>query len=188
MFGDQHILRIGSATQRELVPALYLVLCSRFVTTDQEEYAGELAAAVSMFLLGNPATEPKHIAFREQNAARIKQEAQALSSDSALCEVLSGAAYNIGYGHYVHAGGSRLMNRFLGYIRLDRSINSAADSTMLAEFATELNQKSPSILRFIQSLKALGLWHSRAENPNEVEQYQAVHSLAVSAGVPFGKP
>lgn len=186
MFGDSHVLNLAKTTQQEVSLALYALVCSRLIKSEEELFAGELAAAVAMFVLGNPATEPKHQLFREQNAARIEAEAKALSSDSQLCEILSGAAYNIGYGYYVASGGGRLMNRFLGFIRLEGNVNGASDSRLLFEMGSYLDRKDPAILRSIQSLKRLGIWRHRPYNPNEVEYYRAVHSLATSLGAPGG--
>ena len=184
MFGNGHILQTAAATHREIVPALYLYAMKN-LQSEEGEFAGSLAAAVAMSVLGKPPIEPKHEQFHRENADRIQIEIEVLCRDSYLCEVLSGAVYNIGYGYYVDAGGSRILNKFLAFIRLEGNLNSASDSKILQELCSELNAKDVRIIQGIQTMKRNGMWRSRSNNPNEVEHYQAAHTFAAQMGVPF---
>jgi hypothetical protein len=114
-----------------------------------------------MFILDELTKEESQRQFWEQCTRRIQFEAKMLVKNDRVCEILSGAAYNIGYGRYVAAGGGRLI------------------SELLAKMGKELSRLDPAILRPIHRLKELGLWRPRSDSPNELAYYQAVHSFAV---------
>ena len=182
MFGDSHILKVAEATNYHVTAALYKHFYSKLCTIESDELASRLAVGIAMHVLHRPADKPEHIQFRKTNAARIAQEVVALQNESTICDILSGAAYNMGYGRYVASGGGRLNNRFVGFIRLDRRRSDPEYSTMLASVRRELDQKDPSILEVITSMQDLGLWISRSENPDEVEYLNAVRSFAGQHG------
>jgi hypothetical protein len=99
-----------------------------------------------------------------------------------LHELLSGAAYNIGYGRYITSGGGRLLNRYLGYMRMENSINNRFDAEQFTKMAVELESKHPHCLRAVASLKKLGIWLLRQYGPNELEYYRSVHAFAEKVG------
>ena len=175
MSGGNYIVRIGEETYKAATRGLYVVICRNLLETEPEEFAGELAAAVALFIWNDPPTDKRHIAFRAENQKRIEGEIwKPYLRTPAMQELLSGAAYNIGYGRYVAAGGGRLMNRYLGYLRSD-NIPSKNASDWMANKAlyAKLSDLSLGILRPIESLKHWSLWRPRPNNPNEQVYYQA---------------
>jgi hypothetical protein len=178
MFGDAHIIKVAEATDSNVSVAIYKHLLSRFSRVEQEEFAVALAAATAMWILGRDVPKPEHKQFRSAHIDRIEKEAASLQSEPRICEILSGAAYNMGYGHYVASGGGRINNRFLGFIRLERNLATPSDAKLLADLRHELNQRSPDILITITSLEKIGLWRSRSHNPNEVDYLNAVRVFA----------
>lgn len=172
MIGDSHILQVGRRTQNELLVGLYSYLKPGFLRTEDEDYAGKLATAVSMALIGEPATEQERIDFQKQNGLRVQQEAMRLSKDEMLCELLSGAAYNIGYGRYVEAGGGRLLNRYLGFIRAEAQ--KTRDFKLFLNMRNDLNRRNSAITRPLDALSSFQIWRSRPYNPNESAYYHAI--------------
>jgi hypothetical protein len=151
--------------------------------TESEKFARELAAAAALFIWDDPPTDKRHIAFREENQKRIESEIRKpYLRTPVMQELLSGAAYNIGYGRYVAAGGGRILNKYLGYIRSDRlPSKSASDWKVNTALYGELSDLSTAILRPITSLKNWSMWRPRPNNPNEQEYYQAICAFARQA-------
>jgi len=97
-------------------------------------------------------------------------------------ELLSGAAYNIGYGRYVAAGGGLVLNRYLGYLRsCNLPTKNASDWEANTALYAKLSKLSAGILRPIESLKRWSLWEPRPDNPNEEQYYQAICAFARQA-------
>jgi len=180
MFGDSYILKVATNTQNEMVVGLSAFFLNRFRAIEQENIAFGLAAGISMFVFGEPPKEGQQ-KFRHEYANRIESEARALETNLSLREVMSGAAYNMGYGSYVESGGGRLMNKYLNFFRLESQ--TSPDVRLLASTESELDFRKKEILQPFRSLKALSLWIPRSYNPNELEYYRAVHSFAVAQGV-----
>jgi len=185
LFGDDYILKISTATQNEISLGLYAYFYSRLIKTDPEPYTGKLAAAIAMELIGEPAKESHHEAFRVENSRRIREEIGSLIPENRLCEILSGAAYNIGYGRYVAKGGSRLFNTFLTFTRLEGRVLSRSDNDVMLKCRLELLKKDEAILRPIISLQKFSLWRCR-NNPNEQEYYRIVNAFALENKVSEG--
>jgi hypothetical protein len=103
-----------------------------------------------------------------------------LKDDQQLCEVLSGAAYNVGYGYYVKAGGGRVVNRYIGFIRADNRAQrgTRSDWDLLRSMGEDLNRREPRILDAYYSLRSKGLWLPRPDSPNEREYYEAAIKFA----------
>ena len=177
------ITQIGEETYKAATQGLYALVCRNLLETEPEGFAGELAAAVALFVWDDPPTDKRHIAFREEHQKRLETEmGKSYLHTPSMQEILSGAAYNIGYGRYVAAGGSRLFNKFLGYIRSDGIPNkSKSDWEVNTSLYKYLSDRSTAILRPITSLKRWSLWKPRSGNPNEQEYYRAVCAFAQQA-------
>ena len=105
MFGGSYIVQIGEETYKAATQGLYGLICWNLLETEHEGFAGELAAAVALFIWDDPPTDKRHIAFRQEHQKRIESELwKPYLRTPAMQELLSGAAYNIGYGRYVAAG------------------------------------------------------------------------------------
>lgn len=167
MFGNDYILKIAEASQIEIGAGLFLYLSFKIEQTDAEEFACNIAGGVANLLLGKPAASADLEEFRKQNEDRIGVEAWKLTSDSQIPILLSYAAYNIGYGCYLKAGGGRLMNHYLAFFK--------RDSQNLKPDTDKLNGLSTSILEMVWRLKMLHLWHPVGTNPNELEFYKAIN-------------
>lgn len=183
MLGDGYIVQIGLETYKAATQGLYALVCRSLLETESEGFAGELAAGVALYVWGDPPTDERHIAFREQHHKEIENElSKPYFRTAAMRELLSGAAYNIGYGRYVAAGGGRFLNRYLGYVRSDSlPSKSASDWKANTALHAKLGELSPGILRPIESLKRLSIWIQRPNNPNEQQYYQAICSFARQA-------
>jgi hypothetical protein len=164
---------------------LYLVLMNRY----ERESTGKsiskdknvaLAAGVVNRIFGEDAAND----FQKSNANKIATRGRELANDEALCLVLSGAAYNMAYGRYLIAGGSRGMfsNDFLTYIR---SCNDASLVDIRAKVRPKILRLNPKILAPLDTMQELGIYRRLDYNPNEKKYYEASHRFAVDAGVPF---
>jgi hypothetical protein len=182
MFGDAYLQKIASATWNEMAMGLGMASLTRLRAYEPEAFAARLAAAIPMQIFNEPAPDPVSAEFRVEHESRIAGEITKIVSDENMCEVLSGGVYNVAYGRYLKAGGSRVKNIFLSYIRFD-ALDSGSDQALL--IAAELNISDGSILRPIYSLKGSKGWRPRLGNPNEKKYYETVHQFAVSAGVAF---
>ncbi|MGB7546649.1 MAG: hypothetical protein WBM14_02780 [Terracidiphilus sp.] len=180
VLGGNYIVQIGEETHKMATQGLYALICRNLLETEPEELAGEMAAAVALFIWDDPPTDKRHIAFREEHQKRIQDEIwKPYVRTPAMQELLSGAAYNIGYGRYVAAGGGRLLNKYLGYLRSDNlPSKNASDWKANTALYAELANLSLGILRPIQSLKHWSLWRPRPNNPNEQQYYQEVCAFA----------
>jgi hypothetical protein len=183
MSGGSYIAQIGEETYKAATQGLYALVCRNLLGAESEEFAGELSAAVALFIWDDPPTDNRHVAFRKEHQKRIESELRKpYLSTPVMQELLSGAAYNIGYGRYVAAGGGRILNKYLGYIRSDRlPSKSASDWKVNTALYGELTGLSTAILRPITSLKTWSLWRPRPSNPNEQEYYQAICAFAREA-------
>jgi len=180
VIGDNYVVQIGLETYKATTHCVYTLACKNLLETESGTFAGELAAAVALFIWNDPPTDKRHVAFREQNQTRIEEEIKKpYLRTSEMRELLSGAAYNIGYGRYVAAGGGRLINKFLAYIRSDNiPAKTASDWKINTSLYGRLVELSPTILSPVSSLKSLSLWTPRSNNPNEQEYYQSICALA----------
>lgn len=176
-----YIAQIGEETYKAATQGIYALVCRNLLETETPEFAGELAAAVALFIWDDPPSDKRHIAFREEHQKRIENEMwKPYLRTQVMQETLSGAAYNIGYGRYVAAGGGRILNKYLGYIRSDSIPNkNASDWKVNTSLFGELTERSLAILRPITSLKHWSLWRPRPSNPNEQEYYQRVCAFAL---------
>jgi hypothetical protein len=187
MFGGDYIVQTGQETYKAATQGIYALVCRNLLETESEEFARELAAAVALFIWDDPPTDKGHIAFRREHQKRIEGEIwKPYLRTPAMQELLSGAAYNIGYSRYVAAGGGRLLNRYLGYLRSDnlRSKNASDWKAHTALYA-KLAELSLGILRPIESLKRWSLWKPRPDNPNEQQYYQAICAFARQSAPTF---
>jgi hypothetical protein len=166
MFTKTYMLNAAQGTEQGIGWGLYLWLTFRLEKTEEEDFACDLAGAITNYVLCRKPVSSRLEEFGKQNRSRIEAEAYALCGEHHLAELLSGAAYNICYGHYLRAGGGQLMNKFLGFIK--------ADSRPGVANPEDLNKMSAQILELILQLKRLGLWRPRGENPNEVQYFNAV--------------
>jgi hypothetical protein len=182
MFGDAYLQKIASATWNEMAMGLGIASLTRLRAYEHEGFAARLAAAIPMQIFNEPAPDPVSAAFRVEHERRIADEIKMIVSDENMCEVLSGGAYNVAYGRYIKARGSRIKNNYFSYILADAS-DAGSDQALL--IAAQLNTLDRSILRPIYSLKASRGWHPGPGNPNEKEYYERVHQFAVSVGVAF---
>jgi hypothetical protein len=169
VFTKTYMLNAAHGTEQGIGWGLYMNLAFRLGKTEEEDYACDLAGAITNYVLCKKPPNPRLEEFGQQNRARIEREAYALCGEHGMAELLSGAAYNICYGHYLRAGGGQLMNKFLGFIKAD-SRPGIADTG-------DLNKMSPQILELIFQLKQLSLWKPRGENPNEVVYFNAVKNF-----------
>jgi hypothetical protein len=183
MFGGSYIVQIGEETYKAATQGLYGLICWNLLETEHEGFAGELAAAVALFIWDDPPTDKRHIAFRQEHQKRIESELwKPYLRTPAMQELLSGAAYNIGYGRYVAAGGGLVLNRYLGYLRSCNLPNkNASDWEANTALYAKLSKLSTGILRPIESLKRWSLWEPRPDNPNEQQYYQAICAFARQA-------
>jgi hypothetical protein len=183
MFGGSYIAQIGEETYKAATQGLYALVCRNLQDTESEVFAGELAAAVALFIWGDPPTDKRHIAFRQEHQKRIEGEIwKPYLRTPAMQELLSGAAYNIGYGRYVAAGGGLVLNRYLGYLRsCNLPSKNASDWKANTALYAKLSDLSTGILRPIESLKSWSLWRPRPNNPNEQQYYQAICAYAQQA-------
>ena len=183
MFGGSYIVQIGEETYKAATQGLYGLICWNLLETEHEGFAGELAAAVALFIWDDPPTDKRHIAFRQEHQKRIESELwKPYLRTPAMQELLSGAAYNIGYGRYVAAGGGLVLNRYLGYLRsCNLPAKNASDWEANTALYAKLSKLSTGILRPIESLKRWSLWEPRPDNPNEQQYYQAICAFARQA-------
>jgi hypothetical protein len=183
MFRGSYIVQIGEETYKAATQGLYGLISWNLLETEHEGFAGELAAAVALFIWDDPPTDKRHIAFRQEHQKRIESELwKPYLRTPAMQELLSGAAYNIGYGRYVAAGGGLVLNRYLGYLRSCNLPNkNASDWEANTALYAKLSKLSTGILRPIESLKRWSLWEPRPDNPNEQQYYQAICAFARQA-------
>ena len=183
MFGGSYIVQIGEETYKAATQGLYGLICWNLLETEHEGFAGELAAAVALFIWDDPPTDKRHIAFRQEHQKRIESELwKPYLRTPAMQELLSGAAYNIGYGRYVAAGGGLVLNRYLGYLRsCNLPAKNASDWEANTSLYAKLSKLSTRILLPIESLKRWSLWEPRPDNPNEQQYYQAICAFARQA-------
>lgn len=180
MFGGNYITQIGEETYKAATHGLCALICRNLLETESEQFAGELASAAALLIWNDPPTDKRHIAFRQEHQKRIEGEIwKPYLRTPAMQELLSGAAYNIGYGRYVAAGGGRFLNKYLGYLRSDSlPSKNASDWSANTSLYAELARLSPGILRPVESLKRFSLWRPRPNNPNEQQYYQAICAFA----------
>ena len=148
-FGDSYILQIAQETQNAIIVGFhdYLSRKLRHPALSASEIEN-MAYALLSSALDWPVNDILPAGFVESRLKRIEIETKSLSGDRHLCEILSAAAYNMGYGHYVMSGGGRLMNRYLGFMRLDRRARMGGDHSdweALKKVALDLNDTDPKI-------------------------------------------
>jgi hypothetical protein len=170
-----YIIKVAEATDKNIWQGLCFYLYLSFVKTEGEDFASDLAIGTANLVLGRRPADSKVAEFGQQNQARIEREARNLNQDRDLCELLSGAAYNTGYGIYVASGGSRLFNRFLQFIREDRKADSQSAFQKLEQLGGQLPATSPEP---IWRLRRLGLWIPRDYSPNELDHLKAIQAFA----------
>ncbi len=174
MSTTDYIIKVAEATDKNVWQGLCFYLYLSFVKTEGEDFASDLAIGTANLVLGRRAADSKVAEFGKQNQARIEREATNLNQDHELCELLSGAAYNNGYGIYVASGGSRLFNRFLKFIREDRKADSQSAIQKLEQSDDQLPASSAEP---IWRLRRLGLWIPRDYNPNELDHLKAIQAF-----------
>jgi hypothetical protein len=175
--GD-YIIKAAKATEDAIWQGLSYYLYLVFISTDEDDFASDLAIACAAKIMCRRAATPEAEQFSGKNKVRVEREIRRLNSDRDLCEILSGAAYNIGYGRYVASGGSRLFNHYLRFIRTDikaHTNRSAATIRENTEVSQTLNWSSIEIIRNLQNF---GLWIPRSSDPNELEYCKAAQTFA----------
>src|ERR1700723_2459401 len=119
MSTTDYLIKVAESTDKNIWMGLCNYLYLSFRKTEGEDFASDLSIGTANLVLDHRPADSAVAEFGKQNQTRIEHEAKNLNQDRALCEVLSGAAYNNGYGIYVATGGSKLFNRFLRFIRED---------------------------------------------------------------------
>ena len=175
MSTTDYIIKVAEATDKNIWQGLCFYLYLSFVKTEGEEFSSDLAIGTANLVLGRRPADSKIAEFGKQNQARIEREAGNLNQDRDLCELLSGAAYNNGYGIYVASGGSRLFNRFLQFIREDNKADSQSAIQKLQQIGGQL---TPASTEPIWRLRRLGLWIPRGYSPNELDHLKAIQAFA----------
>jgi len=159
-----YLIKVAESTDRNIWIGLSYYLYLHFRRTEENDFSSDLSIGVANLVLRHRAADSEVEQFASRNKDRIELEARNLNRDRTLCELLSGAAYNSGYGLYVASGGSRLFNRFLRFIREDRK-NSTTDL-------------AANVIEPIRNLQRLGLWIPREYTPNELDYLKAVQNFA----------
>lgn len=176
----EYIIKTAKETEDAVWTGLSVYLYRSFLKAEKDEFASDLSLACVAIIRNKHPAKPESQAFSEQNARRIQREVRGLDANSAidrnLREILSGAAYNIGYGIYVASGGGLLLNRYVRFIRVESETDwhSAPSIRRLAEAQKPLPYGA---VELIMNLKNFGLWIARSSNPNEQEYYRAVQSF-----------
>lgn len=136
--------------------------------------AAALATAVTNMVFGDRSPDGSQRSFEVANAELIEILARRIGEEEALCNVLSGAAYNSSYARYLDAGGKRgFINPYLGYVRaVSRGIWESA-----ASMGHKIGALGESVLAPIHSMSHLGIFRSLPNNPNEKAFYQATRDL-----------
>lgn len=178
MFGDDYILQVAKATEDAVWQGLSYYIYLALVEIDGDDFASDLAIACAVETLCRRAATPEAGEFSDKNKARIEHEISRLNSNHDLREILSGAAYNIGYGRYVASGGSKLFNRYLRFIRTDIKANNNRDAAAIRENTEVSKTLDWSSIEIIRNLQKYGLWIARSSNPNELEYCKAAQTFA----------
>lgn len=147
MFGDDYILRIAQATREALAVGLYEHMRRKLSPKTPDPMAENLAYAVIQRVLGSKIESSLPAGFIGENEERIEREVHRLADDRRLREILSGAAYNMGYGYYIRTGGGRIVNRYIGFMRADSRAQrgTRSDWDLLRGMGEDLNRKEPRI-------------------------------------------
>jgi hypothetical protein len=212
---SDYIVKIGTATENEVKFALSHFLHKRFTeegTFDRlpcpdgkdAEILGVVSVVCALFgeiildrspsglfrqsgemAYAQESIPEETVRFASDNTLKIEKAARSLSSDHKLCSILSGAAYNTGYGRYVYTGGSRgfFSNLFITYIRTLYEPN--CDDLCFKTYS-KICDLSPSILAPMNAMMHFGILTRFPHNPNERDYYAAVHEFAFSMGGCFG--
>lgn len=140
----------------------------------EEDSAAALATAVTNMVFGDRPPEGSQRSFEVGNAELIEILARRIGEEEALCNVLSGAAYNSSYARYLDAGGKRgFINPYLGYVRaVSRGIWDSA-----ASMGRKIGALGENVLAPIRSMSHLGIFRSLPNNPNEKAFYEAARDL-----------
>jgi hypothetical protein len=178
VFGGDYIIKTAKATEDAIWQGLSYYLYLVFIQTDGDDFASDLAIACAAKIMCRRAATPEAEEFSDKNKVRVEREILRLNSDHDLCEILSGAAYNIGYGRYVALGGSTLFNRYLRFIRTDTKAHTNRSAATIRE-NTEVSQTlNWSSIEIIRNLQNFGLWIDRSSDPNELEYCKAAQTFA----------
>jgi hypothetical protein len=174
MSTTDYIIKVAEATDKNIWQGLCFYLYLSFVKNEGEDFASDLAIGTANLVLGRRPADSNVAEFGKQNHTRIEREAMNLIQDRELCELLSGAAYNNGYGIYVASGGSRLFNKFLRFIREDGKADSQSALQELEQLGGQLPTASTEP---IWRLRRLGLWIPRDYNPNELNHLKTIQAF-----------
>ncbi|HVU48376.1 MAG TPA: hypothetical protein VHD85_19760 [Terracidiphilus sp.] len=178
-----YLLKIASASEQGIGMGFYLYAARQIGQKEGLDFACNLAAGATNFLLQREAKGKEQQDFELEHAVRIRNTVSELATRIELREILSGAAYNISYGRYLNAGGGVFFNKFLAYIRAESQVN-----TSILPFARTLNDISPSILSLILHFRSLFIWIKRDANPNELNYFRAIEKFCENekklAGIP----
>jgi hypothetical protein len=115
----------------------------------------------------------------------LVQEAKRLAINEELSGVLTGAAYNVAYGRYVTAGGSRspFGNDFLVFIRLQQRMYQKGfgrpgymelHNLSLVSFGKLERERGSRTVAPILALILLNMWRPMDYSPNEKAYYDRV--------------
>ena len=185
MSTEDYLKQICLATANEVKMGLALKLINRYQERDGEFHSEDKIAAIVAGVVNRVFGELPANDFQRDNEDHMTMCGQELALDCDLCEVLSGAAYCLGYFNYIIAGGSRGMfsNHFLTYIR---SCNDPSLGELRAKARLKILKFGDRILAPLDAMQELHIYRKLGNNPNEREFYEAAHRFAVAEGIPFG--
>jgi len=204
----EYLIRVGADTDRDIRIALSLFLLDRFkrngrfkrIFCPAGREAVYLATGAAMnailgdidlegveptswmkergYSLASAHVPPETFQFARENAKLLKAEIRELSADNHLCVTLSGAAYNISYGRYIKAGGSRgiFSNHFLTYVRTLFS-KTDRDRDFHMKRAVMVMELGLDILKPFDGMLTCFLLRPFPRNPDEQAYYRAVREF-----------
>jgi hypothetical protein len=128
------------------------------------------------------------VQFASENGAQIEKEVNRLSPENRLCSILSGAAYNICYGRYIKAGGSRGIFSNL-YITHIRTLFEMQYQELYLKTAEQIGEIDSWILKPIDAMMRYGVLRRFPRNPNERDYFTAIHNFAEEmSGIQIAMP
>lgn len=174
---DDYICKIGTATENTAKLALFHHLWSEYQKRGHnQEFAGGLAGCVTDRIFGEQPKGEAKIEFAQKNADLIESYAREVSRNEGLCQMLTGAAYNVCYARYLLAGGKRtpFTNPFLAYVRAGRDLTNRTNREVEIQLYSEISGLGHTILAPIESMRALNIFRPLPYSPDERAFYDVV--------------